>query len=309
VAGRNGREVRPRVRHPVPRPDRDFADREPVHREDDMRTTLLPRFIAAGREPRNMEFIDGVHEGGRTRPFNPAADMLTLRRAIDKLHADKRDEVRLIVSDPIALAVTGDSHKNVETRVGLQPFCDLCAAIGAAGLGVHHFTKNTAGGDPLDRVSGSLAFGALPRVVLLAARDQSGATRDPRRALVRAKVSNGPDWGGLDYKLGLHPLDAWPGIEAQRVLWGDPIEGSARDILAQFEGNPTGVRQRKAVTFLVEALKGGPRLASEVIAEAAKDGIAERTLRHAPGELGGVPKRHGKGRGHFVIWELPDVGL
>ena len=64
--------------------------------------------------------------------------------------------------DPIVSVVKGDSHKNAETRLGLQPFCDLCAATGAAGLGVHHFTKNTAGGDPLDRISGSLAFGALP---------------------------------------------------------------------------------------------------------------------------------------------------
>ncbi len=274
--------------------------------EDDTRTTLLPRFIAAGGDPGNMEFIEGLHEGGRTRPFNPAADMPALRRAIDRFHADKRGEVRLIVLDPIALAVTGDSHKNVETRIGLQPFLDLCAATGAAGLGVHHFTKNTACGDPLDRVSGSLAFGALPRVVLVAARDESAATRDPRRALVRAKVSNGPDWGGLDYKLELHPLDGWPGIEAQRVVWCDPIEGSARDILAQFEGNSTGVRQREAVTFLIGALKGGPRLASELIAEAAHVGIPERTLRYALTQLGGSPERHGKGHGHFVIWELPN---
>ena len=73
-----------------------------------------------------------------------------IKRAIAKIGG----KVGLIVLDPIAVVVKGDSHKNVETRVGLQPFYDLSAATGAAGLGMHHFTKNTSGGEPLDRVSG-----------------------------------------------------------------------------------------------------------------------------------------------------------
>jgi hypothetical protein len=63
-----------------------------------------------------------------------------------------------------------------------------------------------------------MPFHALPRCVLVAARDQNGG-RDARRALMRAKNSNGPDWGGLDYKLDQRALDDFPEIEAQRVLW------------------------------------------------------------------------------------------
>ena len=100
-----------------------------------------------------------------------------------------------------------------------------------------------------------------------------------------------------------------PTIEAQRVLWGDAIEGSARDILAQFEAKPVGVRQRQTVLFLTAALAGGPRLAAEVIAEAAKAGIPERTLRYAFKSIGGTPDRHGAGRGSFVVWELPKEPL
>lgn len=162
--------------------------------------------------------------------------------------------------------------------------------------------KNTPGGDPLDRVSGSLAFGALPRCVLLTAKALNGE-RNTRRALVRVKVSNGPDWGGFDYKLEQRPLDNWPDIEAQRVLWAAPIEGSAWEILAQFEDKPK--HESPAVTFLVEALNDGPQLAAEVIANADSAGISERTLRRAFKDLGGVSERHGRGRGHFVIWELP----
>jgi hypothetical protein len=275
---------------------------EPFHAiywsgEDGVRDTLLPRFLAAGGETANMHFIECVREGGRRRPFDPAADMPGLAHAVEKL-----GDVRLIVLDPVALAVKGDSNKNVETRQGLQPFADLCARLRACGLGVHHFTKNTEGCDPLDRVSGSLAFGALPRCVLVATRDLN-AGEGARRALMRVKVSNGPDWGGFDYKLERRPLDDYPAIEAQRVLWAAPIEGSARDILAQLESKPT--RENPAATFLVEALKDGPQLAAEVIANAAGVGIPERTLRYWLKKLGGAPERHGRGRGHFVIWDLP----
>ena len=183
--------------------------------EDDIEDTLLPRFLAAGGEQSMMHFIGGVRDGGRKRPFDPASDMPKLTRAVQSLR-----DVRMIVLDPIAVAVKGDSHKNVETRVGLQPFADLCMQTGACGLGVHHFTKNTAGGNPLDRVSGSLAFHALPRCVSVAARDQNGG-QNARRALMRAKVSNGPDWGGFDYKLDQRSLENWPAIEAQGVLWGE----------------------------------------------------------------------------------------
>jgi putative DNA primase/helicase len=90
---------------------------------------------------------------------------------------------------------------------------------------------------------------------------------------------------------------------AKLVLWGDAIEGSAREILAQFESKPVGIRQRQTVLFLTAALAGGPRLAAEVIAEAAKMGIAERTLRYQFKKLGGVSDR--MGFGGTVIWELP----
>src|SRR5208283_3261225 len=114
--------------------------------EDGIADTVLPRFLAAGGDRSNMSFVGAVRTGEVKRPFDPATDMPKLARAVEKL-----GDVRMIVLDPIALAIPGDSHKNVETRVGLQPFAELCASCGACGLGVHHLSKNTAGGDPLDR--------------------------------------------------------------------------------------------------------------------------------------------------------------
>jgi hypothetical protein len=267
--------------------------------EDGIKDTLLPRFLAAGGERDNMSFISGVLDSEKKRPFDPSRDMAGLERAVTAL-----GNVSLVVIDPIAVMIKGDSHKNVETRVGLQPFADLCAKIGACGLGVHHLTKNSAGSEPLDRVSGSLAFGALPRCVVVASRD-TNAGRDAKRALMRVKVSNGPDSGGFDYKLEVRPLDDYPAVSAQRVLWGDWIDKPAREMLAQFEDKPTGVNQRKATLFVTAALAKGPRLAAEVIAEAALAGIPERTLRYSYKSLGGVAERTGFGKQGAWIWEFP----
>jgi hypothetical protein len=79
------------------------------------------------------------------------------------------------------------------------------------------------------------------------------------------------------------------------------VLGSARELLERFETKPDG--ERKSMAFLIEALKGGPRLASELTAEAEKAGINGRTLRRAFKELGGTPERHGAIQGHFVVWD------
>ncbi len=110
-----------------------------------------------------------------------------------------------------------------------------------------------------------------------------------------AILENTPNVPGLD----LPPLDIVsaakgfgcaaieaPQIEAQRILWGDAIDGSARDILAKFDGKGEGA-ERKAAAFLSETLKAGPRMAAEVIAEGGAIGLSEWALRRALKKLGG----------------------
>jgi hypothetical protein len=152
--------------------------------------------LAAGRPPSDPLMIDDHGQlWTSAAQFGPALDMAPLERALAKL----RGPIGVIVLDPVIMMVRGDSHKNAETPVGLQPFHALFAAIGASALGVHHLTKRSEGADPIDRVSGSLAVGALPRVVLLSARDMNDEIGQ-RRGLVRGKVNNGPDWGGFEYR-------------------------------------------------------------------------------------------------------------
>ena len=126
-----------------------------------------------------------------------------------------------MIIDPIVSAILGDSHKNAEVRRGLQPLADLAITMGCALLGITHFSKGTAGRDPVERLTGSLAFGVLARIVFVAVKQQkeneNGRTV---RLFLRAKSNIGKDNGGFEYELEQAELNSHPGIVTSYVLWG-----------------------------------------------------------------------------------------
>jgi len=171
--------------------------------EDDPQDTLLPRFLAAGGNPRRIHFVTGTVDRNGKRHFEPATD-------IPALIAEARNttDLGLVIADPVVTVVAGDSHKNTEVRRALRPLVGLASDLGSAVLGVSHHTKGTAGRDPVERITGSLAFGALPRITMAAARD---GTDTARRILCRTKSNIGLDTGGWEYQLDLTDV---PGVEA-----------------------------------------------------------------------------------------------
>lgn len=134
--------------------------------EDDYADTLVPGLSASGADLDRVFFVEGVLEGKERRPFVPAKHILPLRQAIEAAGG-----AVLVVVDPIVSAMAGDSHKNSETRRALQPLVDLASDVNAALLGVTHFSKGTSGREPIERIIGSVAFGALARVVMVAAKE------------------------------------------------------------------------------------------------------------------------------------------
>ncbi len=267
--------------------------------EDDPADTLLPRLIAAGADPKRVHFVDSVAEVEGKRPFSPAADLGLLSSTLDGL--DRRPV--LLIVDPVVSAVAGDSHKNAEVRRALQPLVDLANRHGCAVLGVTHFTKGTQGRDPVERVTGSLGFGALARVVMATAKrseDEGGG-----RMLARAKNNLGPDDGGFVYDFDVtEPL---PGIEATRVLWGNALEGSARELLASAETD-CDEEERSALDeakdFLLDVLAAGPVEAKQIWRDSKDCGIAERTMKRAKKALGVIAEKTDFSKGWR--WRLPD---
>ena len=269
--------------------------------EDDPEDTLVPRLLAAGADLTRVFFVEAVQDGDEQRPFDPAKDIGALRQRITQL-----PNVKLIIVDPIVSAVSGDSHKNAETRRGLAPLVEIASAVGAALLGVTHFTKGTAGREPIERITGSLAFGALARVVMIAAKesDKDDGTAG-RRIFARAKSNIGPDDGGFAYRLEQVPMPGDESIIASIATFGETIEGTARDMLAVAEAQETdsdGGALAEAREFLRDALSFGPVPVKKLQAAARDAGQAWRTVRRAQQELGIAPRKGGMDGGW--VWAL-----
>ena len=269
--------------------------------EDDPADTLAPRLGAMGADMRRVHFVSGIVEGGRRRAFDPASDLDALQSALTTI-----GNVKLLIVDPIVSAISGDSHKNAETRRGLQPLADLAASLKIALLGITHFSKGTQGREPIDRITGSLAFAAVARVVLVAAKD---AEHD-RRIFCRAKSNIGPDDGGFSYELRQTELLSHRGIEASTVLWGDPIAGNARDILNAAEAQPEeGTAVSDTQDWLREFLADGPQPQKDVKAAAEAHCLSWATVRRAKTALNVESRKVGgeDGRkGAQWVWGLPE---
>jgi putative DNA primase/helicase len=271
--------------------------------EDDPGDTLVPRLLAAGADPRRVHFVGNIKGAGGVRPFDPARDMRLLLNALERI------KPAVLVVDPVVSAVAADSHKNGEVRRALQPLVDLAARVGCALLGITHLSKGTAGRSPAERVTGSIAFSALARVVLLAAKRETPEPGEAPRLLVRAKSNIGSDAGGVGYDL--EQVEAAPGVFASRVLWAEAIEGNARELLAQAEaapdaGDPDGAIG-DAAAFLRSLLRDGPVPSKQVRADADGAGHSWATIRRAAARLGVEAVKEG---GHFGgkqrwVWALP----
>jgi hypothetical protein len=272
--------------------------------EDDPRDTLIPRLIAYGADLSRIHFVEAVLEDGKPRAFDPARDIEALRTAVQKA-----GNVVLLIVDPIVSAVSGDSHKNSETRAALQPLVNLATDVAAALLGVTHFTKNSSGREPIERITGSIAFAAMPRVIMIAGKEHAKPGAEPRRILARAKSNIGPDDGGFSYRLTQIPMPGDERITASIAEWGEQLDGSARDILATIEDTGDehgGAAEREAEEFLQDVLSTGPILAKEVLRQAKEAGVSERTLKRAKANLCVRSDRsHEPGVSAHWTWSLP----
>lgn len=273
--------------------------------EDSPSHTLAPRLLAAGADLARVHFITGTPQAdGSTRPFDPATDMPHVRQAFDSIRP------ALLILDPIVSAVAADSHKNAEVRRGLQPIVSLAEATGCAVLGITHTSKGTSGREPWERVTGSLAFAALARVVLFAAVNRADDENLPPRLLARAKSNLGPDAGGVGYDLAL--AEPVPGIKTSAVQWLDAVQGEARALLAKAErwqDHAEGESElESAKRFLADLLSDGPLPAKTIKADADGAGFAWRTLHRAADALGVEKRKEGGafgGKGAVWMWYLP----
>src|SRR5262249_26904992 len=243
--------------------------------EDGIEDTILPRFVAAGGNRDRIHFPTITLIDGESRPFDPSIDMEALVKAAENL-----PNLGTVMIDPavLVLPTRSDSHKNTETRRGLQPLVELGEKRGIAVIGVTHFTKGSQDREPVERVTGSLAFGALPRCIWGAGADDDGQ----QRRLVRVSSNIGPSGGGIEYTLFQSPLPE-PDHDtlAQRVDGAVQIQGSARDLLNATKRSA----QSEAAAFLTTFLAKGAKPQKEVKAAAEAFCHSWGTIRIAQQKL------------------------
>jgi putative DNA primase/helicase len=189
--------------------------------EDSPERTILPRLLQMGADRKKLWFVTGQpDENGKIRPFNPATDLPGLELAAKALPGG----VGYTLIDPLVSVIGGkvDHSNNAGHREKLQPLVDFAKEFDCAVVGITHFTKGTTGKDPVSRVTGSLAFGALARIVMIATKNKQG---EPERMLLMAKNNLTDKRLHFGYSVIGSPLYENPEIIASRVVWGERIEG------------------------------------------------------------------------------------
>lgn len=141
-----------------------------ISAEDDAATSLVPRLQAAGAD------LGRIHDFSAVRSVDEAdgSTWTGLPTIADDL-ADLRDnlkalDIRVLIIDPIASMMSGDSIKASDVRRNLDPIAGLAAGLGIAVVLVAHFGKG--GGDASDKLSGSHVFRDVARSLLLLAVDE-----------------------------------------------------------------------------------------------------------------------------------------
>lgn len=239
--------------------------------EDDAGDTLVPRLASAlaARWPdagQRVRFIAAMM----------GATPITIPDHVDVLgELVERHGARLLVLDPLDALLGGtDSHRNVDVRVALAPVADMAARTGCAVLGIQHLRK-AATSSPIHRPSGSVAFTAAARSVLLAGDipdDDAG-----RRALVALKSNLSRLPASLGYSIAAAGPD-----EPAFIDWSGIVQLRADEMLVA----PTDATERQHREHLADVLHdllaSGPRSLADLTAGVRAAGLADvpgRTLR------------------------------
>lgn len=265
--------------------------------EDDATDTLLPRLIAAGAERSRCHFITGVRRSGEVQPFDPARDMLDLEKQIDRI-----GNVKLLVLDPIVSVVTGDSHSNTEVRRALQPLVDLANRKNIALLGITHFSKGSAGVDPMMRVIGSVAFAGVARTVFVAQKT-TDTDEGSQGIFAKAKANSATNSGGFAYSI--EQVQIVDHIETSRITWGEELDGSANELLSEATEAHQDQRSNELQEMLRAELESGSKPAGEVIKSLQANGYSPNQIKRASISL--RVKKEKQGMSGPWAWSLPSV--
>ena len=269
--------------------------------EDSWEHTIVPRLMAAGADLDLIYRVDVTVIGGLSTEITLPSDLSQLEESVKEVGA------ALILLDPIMsrLSATLDTHKDAEVRLALEPLVALATRTDAAVLGIIHVNKS-GGGDALNMLMGSRAFGAVARSVLFA---MASPDDESIKLLGQPKNNLGrSDLPTLTYQIsGAHVADTEEGeVWTGRVDWvGETNLTIAEALIASGEDSDTRTATQDAVGWLADYLKsvGGCAGSGAIKDNGHAVGHSLRTLQRARAKLGITTESSGFPRQTF--WRMP----
>jgi len=274
-----------------------------VSAEDSLEHTLVPRFLAAGGDPHRIHFFQHKQKSTRNgEEQDPSIQLPDDIPVVDEWL--KRSGARLVVLDPIVALIPPslNAHRDQHVRRAIAPLARMADERHVAVLAIMHLNKDREAG-ALNRLSGSIGFGAAARSVLIFGSDPDdpeGETGN-QRILAHAKCNVARLAPSVAYRIESRTVDTAEGIieTSVAVRHGD-TRASASDLLGNATGTGEATARTEAREFLTAELADGPVAVNDLKKHAEDAGVAWRTVERAKTQ---VAVRSRKTATHWT-WEI-----
>ena len=245
--------------------------------EDGVADTVRPRAEAAGADLSKVHVLESrLVRNNRVTRFNLQDDLDILAAAIDQV-----GDAKLVNIDALTSYVGKvDNNSQSDIRQVLDPLSQFADEKGVAILGIMHPPKG-AQTSAIRSFAGSFAYVQSARLAFFVQKEQDS----DRNLLLSVKNNLGPKAINKGYRIATKQISF--GIVAPYVQWDDaPVDVTADQAIAQAAAARRGGSSlADAKEFLRDLLADGPVDAKSVLAGAKENGISERTLDRAKGDL------------------------
>ncbi len=237
--------------------------------EDSAAYTIKPRFLAAGGDPSRL-FV-----------LNVNADGFNLEKGIPQLEAAIRDvDAKHLLVDPVnAFLPTTDSWKDTAIRSALRPLRDLAERMNIPVISIMHLNKKTEQSG-LNRINGSVAYGAMARAVYLIAKDPDDESLRQFHCL-KPSVMKKP----AALRFSLTPTEVTDNggepINTVALTWDiqTPITTTTEELLRPLRKGKKGVED--GTELVARLMVDGPMLAVDLVDQLVEAGLTRATAVRA----------------------------
>jgi hypothetical protein len=258
--------------------------------EDDLKSTLIPRLIAAEADLTKVVILRRVvikteaKQKTKKRMLQLAEDSKLL-----KLTLRNNPDIAVVALDPISSYFGDcDPNKDKEVRPVMEAIADACESSKTAFVGIIHNNKR-GDADAIGKILGASSLVGVSRAVWGFARDKE-KNGEYFMSLVKGNLARKRT--GMKYQI----IDATVVIDGKneilpRTDWLGESEESADEVLqknrdADGSGNKDKKKIEVAKALVMVQLETGSKLLRDVYRIGEEQGISAKTIQRANRELG-----------------------